>query len=56
LKDQIYKVLLELQVFNDRLTEENVKNIVQKVFNSYNYDFDQVIRIITDVWHSRLDI
>ncbi len=56
LKDQIYKVLLGLQVFNDRHTEENVKNIVQKVFNSYNYDFDQIIRIITDDWHSRLDI
>jgi hypothetical protein len=49
LKDKNYhKVLLGLQVFNDRHTGENVKNIVQKVLNSYDYDFDKIIRIITD--------
>jgi hypothetical protein len=49
LKDKTYhKVLLGLQVFNDRHTGENVKNIVQKGLNNYNYDFDKIIRIITD--------
>jgi hypothetical protein len=35
--------LLGLQVFNDRHTGENVKNIVQKVLNRYNYDFDDIV-------------